>query len=258
MAGTGAGGILAEEAAFLNPASLVFFNNSTVYVQQDTQKLKENSIDLPKHKSLGFVVADGNPSLSGSLSYINQKEDIYIRKRWGFSMSAPLADKSAFGISLRKSTDENTRELTSKKYYQTVLGVTHVLDEKLTLGIIAYDPFKSKGQETKAIVGIQYVLMAYISAAFDLGADYYSSEISKTILLRGALQIKVLDDFYMRFGVFNDKLRSEKGNGYGLAWVQPKLSFEFSLKDTKRAKDEGLGLTERSAKETSLAASMRF
>lgn len=258
MGGTGVGGILAEEAAFLNPASLAFFNTASVYAQKDSGKLTEDNIAQPKPKAMGFVLSDGNPTLSGSLSYVTQEEDIYKRKRWGLSFSSPLAEKSAFGISYRKTTDENTQTLVTKKYYQTVIGVTHALDEKLTLGIVAYDPFKSQGHETKGLIGMQYMLMDYISAAFDFGGDYYSDDITKTLLYRGAVQIKVLNDFYLRFGGFSDKLRSEKGNGYGLAWVQPRLSFEVALKNTKHSKDIALGLPESSFKETSFAASIRF
>ena len=203
-------------------------------------------------------MADGNPSLSGSLSYVNQEEDIFTRKRWGISLSGPLADKSAFGLSVRQSTDENTATKTSLKYYQTVLGVTHAIDEKLSLGIVAYDPFKSRGDETRAMIGLQYILMSYISGAFDFGGNYYSTDITKTLLYKGALQIKVLDDFYLRFGSFSDKSRAETGNGYGLGWVQPRLSFEFALKNTKRSKDINLNQTETNFSETSFSGSIRF
>lgn len=258
MAGTGVGGVLAEEAAFLNPASLAFFRTPTFYAQRDTAKLTDNNIAQPKPKSLGFVVADGNPSLSGSLSYVTQEEDIYKRERWGLSFSGPISEGSAMGVSYRRSKDENIQTRSIKKYYQTVIGVTHVIDEKLTLGIVAYDPFKSQGHETKALLGMQYALMDFASAAFDFGGDYNSDEISKTLLYRAAVQVKVMNDFYLRFGGFNDKIRAEKGNGYGLAWIQPRLSLEAAMKNTKRAKDLSLGLTEKTIKETSLSVALRF
>lgn len=258
MAGTGIGGVLAEECAFLNPAPLAFFNTASVYAQQDSAVLTSNNINSSKKKSIGFVMSDGNPSLSGSLSYVNQNEDIYNRKRWGLSFSGPVSEMSAFGMSYRKTSDLDLLTNITKNYYQSVFGVTHVIDEKLTLGIVAYDPFKSQGHETKAIVGIQYSAMAYISAAFDFGGDYNSQAITKTLFYRAALQIKALDDFYIRFGGFNDKLRAEKGNGYGLAWIQPRLSFELSLKNTTKSKDESLGTLEQDNRETSFSASMRF
>jgi hypothetical protein len=258
MGGTGAGGVLAEECAFLNPAPLAFFNTASVYVQQDSAVLTSNDVDLAKQKSIGFVMSDGNPSLSGSLSYVNQKEDTYNRKRWGLSFSGPVSERSAFGMSYRKTSDQDSLTNITKDYYQSVFGVTHVIDEKLTLGIVAYDPFKSLGHETKAIIGIQYSLMAYISAAIDFGGDYNSKAITKTLFYKAALQVKALDDFYLRFGGFSDKLRGENGNGYGIAWIQPRLSFEVSLKNTTKMKNESLGLSEQNNRETSLAASIRF
>lgn len=258
MGGTGVGGLLVEESAFLNPASLAFFSTSSVYVQKDQAKLSTDGIAGPNPKALGFVMTDGNPALSGSLSYITQEEDIYKRKRWGLSLSGPIAEKSSFGISARQTTDENSLDHSTLKYYQCVLGVTHAIDEKFSLGIVAYDPFKSKGKETRAMIGAQYVLMSYITGSFDFGGDYYSEEISKTLLYKAALQIKVLDDFYLRFGGFNDKSLSEKGNGYGLAWMQPRLSFEFALKNSKKTKNISLNQAESSFKETSFSGSIKF
>lgn len=258
MGGTGVGGLLTEESAFLNPASLAFFNSSSFFAQKDLGKLTSDGVSQPRPKALGFVMCDGNPSLSGSLSYVNQEEDIFKRKRWGLTLSSPMSDKSAFGVSARQTTDENTLTKTSKKYYQAVLGITHSIDEKLSLGIVAYDPFKSQGKETKALIGVQYILMSYITGAFDFGGDYYSDEISKTLIYKGAIQVKVLDDFYLRFGGFNDKSRAEKGSGYGLAWMQPRLSFEFALKNTTRNKDISLNQSETSFKETSFSGSIRF
>jgi hypothetical protein len=256
--GTGVGGLFTEESAFLNPASLAFFNSSSFYAQKDLGKLTSDGVSQPRPKALGFVMADGNPSLSGSLSYVNQEEDIFKRKRWGLTLSSPMSEKSAFGVSARQTTDENTLNKTSKKYYQTVIGVTHAIDEKMSLGIVAYDPFKSRGNETKALLGVQYVLMSYITGSFDFGGNYYADEISKTLIYKGAIQVKVLDDFYLRFGGFNDKLRAEKGSGYGLAWAQPRMSFEFALKNTKRNKDISLNQSETSFKETSFSGSIKF
>jgi hypothetical protein len=72
------------------------------------------------------------------------------------------------------------------------------------------------------------------------------------------MQIKVLDDFYLRVGGFNDKARLETGSGFGLAWIQPRLSFEFAIKNTKRAQDTTLQQTDATFKESSFAASIRF
>jgi hypothetical protein len=256
--GAGIGAIYTEETAFLNPASLAFFTDSSVYVQKDLSRLTYDGVGQPRPKSLGFVMSDGNPSLSGSLSYVTQEEEIYKRKRWGLSLSSPLTETSSFGISTRLTTDENTSTNTSKKYYQVVLGVTHLIDEKLSIGIVAYDPFRSAGQETKALIGLQYIVMSYITAALDFGGNYYADDITKTLTYKAAIQVKILNDFYLRFGGFNDLVRSEKGNGYGLAWIQPRLSLEIALKNTKRSKDISINQSATNLKETSLALAFKF
>lgn len=259
-AGTGVSGIFMEEAAFLNPASLAFFQNANVYVQRDMLQIKDSKGNvIQKPKNTGVVVADGNAALSGSLSYVHQEEGVMKRKRWGLSTSAPLNERSAFGASIRKSKDENTLTKTSEDYYQTVFGVTHAIDQQTSLGLIAYDVFNSKGDATKAIAGIQHVFVDYITIAFDIGGNYKADEISDTLLTRGSIQLRVLDDFYLRFGAFNEKELEEKGNAYGLAWISPKLGFEFALKSTtQKASVLKQRPTENKLREASFGVSLRF
>lgn len=259
MAGTGSSGIFMEEAAFLNPASLAFYTLSSLYAQRDSFELKDaNGKILEKPKNTAFVIADGNGNLSGSLSYVEQNEESIKRKRWGFSMSSPLSAQSAFGVSVRKTKDENLSTHSEIKYYQTVLGITHSIDPETSLGIVAYDIFNSKGKATQALFGIQHRFVEYITLAFDLGGNYKSSEISKNLLYRGGIQIKILDDFYARFGAFNNKELKETGDGLGLGWVQPKLALEFALKNTTQKANLLLNKEERKIKETSFALSFRF
>lgn len=234
--GAGVGSILLEESAFLNPSSSSFFNTSSLYYQRDSQKTSDNiNTTFPKDINNGFVLADGNPELSGTLSYIIQKENDLKRKRWGASLSAPMSDRSTFGVSVRKSSDIVLQKTLS--YYQTVFGVTHTLNESSTLGLVLYDPFKSKGDYTRALVGIQSAIVNYVSANVDVGADYTAKNISSTYKLAAALQIKVWDDFFIRVGGTNDKALQEKGEGFGIAWIQPKLAFEFAVKNTRSTQE---------------------
>lgn len=259
MAGTGVAGIFMEEAAFLNPASLSFFNNGNISVQRDMLQLKDAQGNiLQKPKSTGVVFSDGNPSLSGSVSYVHQEEGVYKRKRWGVSTSAPINAGSAFGVSVRKTKDENTSTGVVKDYYQSVFGVTHSIDAQTSLGVVVYDAFKSQGQATKAFVGAQHLFVDYITLAFDLGANYKAEEISDSLLYRGGIQVRVLDDFYLRFGAFNDKEKQEKGNGFGLAWIQPKLGLEFAMKNTKQEANLAQNRAESKIKEMSFSVSLRF
>jgi hypothetical protein len=259
MGGTGVAGVYMEESAFLNPASLAFFDLGDVYVQRDMLQFKNDKGDIvQKPKSTGVVMADGNPNLSGSLSYVHQEEGSIKRSRWGLTASAPLSATSSFGTSVRKTEDEDTATKKKVDYYQTVIGITHSLTPQTSLGLVAYDAFNSKADETKAIIGFQQVILNYVTIAADFGGNYKSDEISDTLLYRGGLQFRVLDDFYLRFGAFKDKSRQEKGNGYGLAWVQPKLAFEFAMKNTTQEANLAVNRTESKLREVSFAASLRF
>ncbi|MBC7713311.1 MAG: hypothetical protein H7177_08230 [Rhizobacter sp.] len=259
QAGTGVSGLFMEESAFLNPASLSFFNVGDVYVQRDMIQIKDAAGNvIQKPKNTGVVLADGNQSVSGSLSYIHQEEGVLTRKRWGLSTSTLLNPKNALGVSVRKTKDENTLTGTSVDYYQTVFGLTHALDQQTSLGLVAYDAFNSKGEATKAILGVQHSFADALTIAFDFGGNYKADEISNTLLYRGSVQVKVLDDFYLRFGAFNDKELEEKGNAFGLGWISPKLAFEFALKQTKQKASIALVRNETKMREASFGLSLRF
>jgi hypothetical protein len=242
MGGAAAAGILAEESAFYNPAPLAFFGTSTVYAQKDNSILG---------KDMGFVICDGNSAISGSISYVKQEEQDFNRSRWGVSMSTPMQKGSSVGMSIRKTKDDILSAHTSNEYYQTVFGVTHIMNEQFSLGVVAYDPFKSAAHETKALLGLQYLLMDYIVASVDFGGNYTKDSFSKALIYKGALQVTVLNDLFLRVGTFTDKEKSEKGTGMGLAWVQPRLSFAFAIKNFTTVTDQRI-------KETSMSASIGF
>jgi hypothetical protein len=237
---------------------LAFFQNASVYVQKDDSTFTEGSRAGSTPKSTAIDLADGNPNLAGSVSFSKQEEANIERQRWGLSLSGLATERSAFGVSVRSSNDKNILTNTTDKYYQTVAGISHAIDEKSSMGITLVDPFKSIAHETKILFGVQLVTLNYITLNADFGGDYNAIDVSKALIYKGSMQVKVLDDFYVRFGGFSDKIKNESGNGYGLAWVQPRLSFEFAYKNTESAADALLGTSEYRTKETSLSASIRF
>jgi hypothetical protein len=242
MGGASIAGVMAEESAFNNPAPLAFFGSSSVYAQKDNSVLG---------KANGFVLSDGSSGVSGSISYVNQTEDDYKRSRWGLSFSSPTSETSSVGISIRKTQDDIISKHTSVDYYQTVLGVSHIINPQFSMGVVAYDPLKSKAHETKAMIGMQYMLVDYVIASVDFGGNYTKDNFSQSLIYKGALQVTVLNDVFLRVGTFTDKEKSEKGTGMGIAWVQPRLSFTYGLKNFTTS-------TERRIKENSLSLSIRF
>ncbi len=234
MGGTGVGSILLEESAFLNPSSSPFFQLNSIYLQYDRGAISDDrNTTFPKEKNSAFVLAQGGPPLSGTFSYSKQSYIEDVRKSYGLSIASMFSPKSTFGIAVKKQSDDIHLENVVHDYYQTTFGITHVLESGSSVGIVLNDPFKSYAHETKIIAGIHKNIASYIFGSVDIGCNYTAQEFSDTLLVRGALHIRVWDDFFIKAGAFNDKEIKEKGEALGLIWVQPKLSLNFAIKNTK-------------------------
>lgn len=257
--GSGTAGVFMEESAFLNPASISFFEGMNIYAQRDMLKFKDkDNAVTDEPKNTGFVVSEANSGISGTLSYVEQNEEAVKRKRWGVSASTKLDARTSLGLSVRKTKDHDSASNSDKKYYQTVIGLTSIIANDTSLGFVVYDAFKSQGQATKALVGFQHSFADYITVSGDVGANWHADEISDSLLYKGAVQLRVWNDFFLRFGAFDDKELEEKGNGFGLSWIQPKLGLEFAMKNTKKKENLALSRPESKIQETSFALSLRF
>ena len=260
--GTGVGSILLEEAAILNPATLSFFNQSSLYGSYNGGDFSavENSPNLDKKKEWGFILSDANPGLSGAAHYITQDEGFSKRTRYGLSLSGIVGKTSALGFGYRKTTDKlgssNLNKL-KKDYHQVSLGVIHVISQNLSFGIVAYDMFKGNSVDSKAVAGFQYNFAQAVALLGDLGSKW-DQNLSDNLVYRAAIQFNVFNDFFLRVGMFNDKSFNERGNSFGLSWVQPRLSLDFSVKNSKIQKDTVKNQNPYDLKETSFGLSLRF
>jgi hypothetical protein len=261
-AGAGVGSILMDEATILNPAPLAFFNVSSIYFQRsggDLSSDSNNAITESSASSTAFIISDSKGPAGGSLSYIDQTESSKRIKRISASLSSSVGQKSAIGTTYRmtKLEDSLSGVVEEKSFKQFIIGVTHAISDSLSLGLVVIDPSKVIPEETRGIVGIQYVFNDFISVMGDAGADY-NLDLSETFLYRGALQFKVYQDFYLRFGVHQDKGLQEKGSGIGIGWVQPRLVLDVALRNLERNKTTTLSENTQNFKETSFSASYRF
>ena len=266
-AGAGVASLLMDEATILNPAPLSFFQNGSFYFQRS--KLEgtqfqdhfdsENSLNFENEQTT-FVASDSKGKVNGSLSYVKQGHRYHHRRRLATSLAYPTAPKSSMGITYSHTKEKlstNNIDFQEITYKQTSFGVIHALNNHFTLGLVVIDPMKVRPQDTRGIVGIQYVYQDFISLMFDFGADY-NDQLDKTFLWRGATQIKLLQDFYLRTGLFNDRGKGQKGTGVGVGWIQPRLVMEFALKNTDILKTPILSRHPEKIKETSLSLSYRF
>ncbi len=259
-AGAGAGSLLVEESIFLNPAAISFFNTSTFYFQKvSTEQTPDNGV-MSEADAISFIASDTKGSLKGAVAYTKQKKGAESRKTMAGSMASPLGKTSSFGISYQHITENTVDEFHQtheESYKKFTLGVTRILTPDFTMGVIAIDPLRERPQDSKAIIGFQYVFKDIISIMFDGGADW-KNNLSSTLVWKTAAQVKFLDNFYLRFGTYRDKALKERGSGAGISWVQPKLTIEAALKNSKLEEDDYLRQEGEKVQETSLSMSYRF
>lgn len=260
--GAGVASILMDEATFLNPATIAYFQQGGIFFQKsglEATRSSRNS-NSEEFSSTSVIASDAKGLVGGSLSYNTIEYRGEKVKRISSAFGRPLGDKSSFGINLaysKEKTFDGNGNLQDQDFKQTTFGVAHAIDDKVTLGLVLEDPFKGKQNETRAITGFQYVYAGFASIMLDLGADY-NRNLSDTLMWRAGTQLKIFDDFFLRFGSYNDKGRQEKGSGAGIGWIQPRLVIELAIKNGELLESEVLNQQGEEIKETSFSLSYRF
>lgn len=262
--GAGVASVLTTEAAILNPASSAFFEGSSFSYQSFTTKLQKESDERTvandpfseSNRSEGFFMSDNSGPVHGGLAYITQKENGIKRSRIAFHGAALVGKKTALG--LRYSFIEDKKK--TKKYkarHQNAIGLTHIVDENMTLGLVLIDPTGATPDEERAIGGFQYGLADRLTIIGDFGIQY-TKNVSKKYLWRAALQINIFDDFFVRGGQFYDNVVEMKGTSWGAGWIGPRFGVEFAQKYSQQF-GSGLFLYEdEKIVDTSLSAIIKF
>lgn len=262
--GAGVASILMDEATYLNPATIAYYKQASIYFQKSglestTSNQSQNS-STQEFDTMTIIASDAKGLTGGSLSYNTIEYKGEKIKRFSSAFGRPLGKKSSFGVNV-SHTKENVfneaNELYDQDFTQVTFGVAHAINEEFTMGLVVEDPFQERPEQTRAVTGFQYVFKGFVSLMFDMGADY-NQNLSDTLVWRAASQIKVFDDFFLRFGTFNDKGRQEKGSGAGVGWLQPKLVLELAVKNSELLPSDLLNQEGEEIKETSFSLSYRF
>jgi hypothetical protein len=244
--GAGVGSILMDEATFLNPAPLAFFNLTAVFIQ----RTGGDETSVLKSENYAAVLSDSKSQVKGSFSYVKAKEGNDKSTMMSASTAFPIQQRSAIGATYRKITNSisGQKDVIINQY---VVGASHNISPNLSVGAILIEPFTKIKENSQAVVGGQLVYEDFIALMLDVGANY-NFPLDESLVYKGAVQIKFFTEVYLRAGSFNDKGMEEKGTGVGLGWVQPRLAIEAALKNSK-------GFTSsKTARETSFSLSYRF
>ena len=258
-AGTGVASLLIDESTILNPAPMAFFNVASFYIQRSDQKTstRENGIKklMDDSSHLGFIASDSKGRLKGSASYHKYKEKNSQSKRWAIAMASPFGESSAIGFNY--STTKKKKDNETSEYSHLVFGLSHILDESFAFGFTIQDPFKKGVEYYPTLIGIQYSYKRLITLMADVGGKF-NLDFEGDSMYKVAAQIKVFEDFFLRIGTNLDNSQNEKITGVGIGWVQPKLSIDFAMKNTKSSNSTAENLQPTDIKENSFSLSYRF
>ena len=259
-AGAGNASLLMNESSLNNPAPIAFFKESSLYFERTAASYagEENEQAL-EASNYAFIASDATKNLRGSVALIKHNQGPSSLEQLNVSLASTIGKSSSFGIAYRNVQKEYNYigQRIREEYKMFVPGVFHAVSKDLSLGLTLIDPTRVSNNETKAIVGFQYRILNFMLVMLDVGADY-EGPISDTSVIRAATQIKIFDDFFLRFGGFEDKDLKERGTGFGVGWVGPKLVFNFAIRNTRVIENEELRQENQDIKDTSFSVAYRF
>lgn len=259
-AGAGVASLLMDEATVLNPAPVSLFKNGSLYYSRNmSDSTRTQDSEAIENRTNAFIVSDTSSIIKGSFRYLDQTYRDSSRKEYALAAGSPIGKSSSMGISYIRGEEEfvTNDQIVEFEYNVMNIGFLHALNEKFTMGLLVTDPLEEIENNTKAIVGLQYVFKDFLAIMLDSGADYREN-LSDTILWRAAAQFKVYQDFYVRAGTFNDKGSSSRGNGAGIAWMGPKVVAELALKNTKFEENVDIALVDEELRELSFSFAYKF
>lgn len=266
-AGTGVASILSTEAAILNPAASAFFQGSSFSYQSYKTRLNSESderradnLDFPNNShSQGFFLADHSGPVKGGVAYIQQKENFYQRKRMVLHGAAPIGPATSMGFSYNYILDTLPRGSSRRHqvHHQASAGLTHVIDEKTTLGLVVIDPTRTTPDEERVLAGFQFTLADRFVLMGDVGAQY-TKNVNEKYLWRAAVQINLFGDFFLRAGKFYDNIKELEGNGWGASWIGPRLGVEFAQKFSEQMRKNSYIYRGEKIVDTTLSAVIKF
>jgi hypothetical protein len=265
--GAGVASILSTEAAVLNPAASAFFQDSSFsYQSYRTTLQKKNDQrstagqDFPAtNRSQGFFLSDNSGPVKGGMAYLNQNENFYERKRIVLHGAAPMGMRTAIGASYSFIEDSRPPYFSDryKSHHQASIGITHVLDPDTVIALVILDPTRTTPREERAIVGFQYTLADRFTLIGDVGAQF-TRDASENYLWRGAVQMNIFSDFFLRIGQFFDNIQKMKGTGWGVSWMGPRFGVEFSQRQSQQFDSGFYVFKDEKILDSSLSALIKF
>jgi hypothetical protein len=266
--GAGVGSLLVAESAILNPAPTAFFQDTYVSYQKNNVDLSNASTERitnadpfgQLNTSESYYLFDNSSELRGGLSYQHQREDGMRRKRITATASSLIKDNLSFGVLFKYTEDTQYLDTGNRHRVSNpfTLGFTYIYHPGLIFGGVWEDPTRASVEESRAILGFQASLSEKIVLIFDVGGDP-TTDFNDSRLWRGAIQIALFSDVYIRGGKYQDRSLFLEGESWGVAWIGPKLGAEFSIRTSRPLTDKSTRLyNQERLTDASFALHLRF
>jgi hypothetical protein len=170
-----------------------------------------------------------------------------------------MGASSAMGISYSFIEDSNPSFFSDryKTHHRVSVGMTHILDPDTILAIVVLDPTRTTPGEERAIAGFQYTLAERFTLIGDAGAQF-TKDFSSHYLWRGAVQMNIFSDFFLRLGQFYDNIQKFKGTSWGVSWIGPRIGVEFAQRHSEQFDSGFYVYRDERILDTSLSAIIKF
>jgi hypothetical protein len=197
--------------------------------------------------------------MKGGVAYMQQRENNFIRENYTMHGAVAISANASFGVRYSYLIDKLPNDYSPRHEvnHQVALGYTYIVDEDTVLGILVTDPTRTTPGEERVLAGFQYDLADRIMLIGDVGTQY-TKDVKKKYLWRGALQINVFSDFFIRAGKFYDNVSEFQGTGWGASWVGPRLGIEFAQKVSDKFNQDSYVYKNEKIVDTSLSAILKF
>lgn len=257
--GAGVGSILLNESTILNPASAFFFNQSTFLVQKDAtshlNRSSERSSGYPSGSKHLYSISDVSSPLKGGLSLQKQSENGMERLRFASSASSLIGKDTAMGIIYRYTQEEDRED--ENTFHQAIIGLTHIYNNNLSMGLRIKDPFTSKRYDDSITAGIQYSLIGTVQLILDYETRLLE-DFNKENSTKAALQAALTNSIFLRYSQETNTLNKYNAVAWGASWIGPKLSLEYANRTKTYNKDFGDFFKDEQHFESSLSLALVF
>lgn len=242
--GSGRASVDLGESAFLNPAAVAFiqrYNVSAMYGVGD-HPVNGNTNEM----AISIVDGTSDAMINGGATYVNRRTELgssYVDTQQDvqISLAGFFHRKLAFGLAGHRISDglwvnERPYEYTQINMH---MGTIYVPVPNVGIGFVAYDmlPSEDLPAGVKVIptlaLGVNYMYEKFFRARLDFVRPDTDNPGRRVNVMAG-METFMMEQFAIRFGGFWRETHDQAFATFGLAYLGPRLSLDYSFQKDVR------------------------